>query len=234
MLREGVVLGGRFRVHEELATVGRATVYRATDSRDSAMVAVTVLAGEPPGFDLSRLLRDFDLRQELDAARAAVPPTALGSNRQKRIHRSDTMFCGWGEERGIVYQAWALQRTRNFHLPRAGEFSASVRRASKARADGRCERCGTVGRLELDHILPVSRGGTGEMANGQVLCKTCHIAKWFDDGTLGGATPVFQEAIDRGRGKYEMRRNAEKSRRLFQRESNRLTCAPLPPAASQR
>ena len=42
----------------------------------------------------------------------------------------------------------------------------------------RCRKCGRAGRLECDHIRPLSRGGAPfEIANAQALCRTCHIAK---------------------------------------------------------
>ncbi|MSQ61476.1 MAG: HNH endonuclease [Dehalococcoidia bacterium] len=47
-----------------------------------------------------------------------------------------------------------------------------------------------VGLLEMDHILPVSRGGSSDLANGQVLCKTCHTAK-------GWAAPVLKKQVGR-------------------------------------
>lgn len=46
-------------------------------------------------------------------------------------------------------------------------------------ADGRCERCG----VELppgwhaDHVVPYSRGGPTDMANGQALCPICNCKK---------------------------------------------------------
>ena len=39
---------------------------------------------------------------------------------------------------------------------------------------GRCQQCGSTGKLEVDHIVPVVQGGGTEAANGQVLCWLCH------------------------------------------------------------
>lgn len=44
-------------------------------------------------------------------------------------------------------------------------------------ASGRCVACGSVDRLEVDHIHPVSRGGSDDPANLQVLCKSCNTSK---------------------------------------------------------
>lgn len=40
-----------------------------------------------------------------------------------------------------------------------------------------CAKCGSTERLEIDHIIPVSRGGGNEYGNLQVLCKTCNLKK---------------------------------------------------------
>lgn len=46
--------------------------------------------------------------------------------------------------------------------------------------DYKCVECGATKedcRLEIDHIIPVSRGGSDELSNLQVLCKDCNSAK---------------------------------------------------------
>lgn len=49
------------------------------------------------------------------------------------------------------------------------------------RAMGLCESCDKEGRItpgvEVDHIVPVSRGGTDEISNLQLLCVPCHRKK---------------------------------------------------------
>lgn len=40
-----------------------------------------------------------------------------------------------------------------------------------------CVRCGTHKNLTVDHILPVSRGGTDELANLQTMCGSCNSSK---------------------------------------------------------
>ena len=63
--------------------------------------------------------------------------------------------------------------------------SSTDRRKMRARAlhrgRHRCARCGVVDKtgksLEVDHVLPLERGGDHSDANLQVLCKTCHAEK---------------------------------------------------------
>jgi 5-methylcytosine-specific restriction endonuclease McrA len=46
------------------------------------------------------------------------------------------------------------------------------------RRDGeRCRRCGTTEGLTLDHIIPLSKGGTNRIDNLQLLCGPCNRAK---------------------------------------------------------
>ena len=40
-----------------------------------------------------------------------------------------------------------------------------------------CRNCGSQEFLELDHIVPVSKGGKDEEKNYQTLCKNCNVRK---------------------------------------------------------
>lgn len=54
----------------------------------------------------------------------------------------------------------------------------AVRRLVLIRDDYRCVKCGKAGRLEVDHIRPLRRGGAPwDLTNLQTLCRACHIAK---------------------------------------------------------
>ena len=52
-------------------------------------------------------------------------------------------------------------------------------RAEVLLRDGaRCRRCRTAVNLEVDHIIPVSKGGKTEESNLQTLCRRCNRRKW--------------------------------------------------------
>ena len=40
-----------------------------------------------------------------------------------------------------------------------------------------CVQCGTVKDLEIDHIVPFSKGGSDELDNLQLLCRSCNAQK---------------------------------------------------------
>ena len=52
-----------------------------------------------------------------------------------------------------------------------------VRVAVWRRDNGHCVRCGSRERLEYDHIVPVSRGGSNTVRNIELLCEMCNRSK---------------------------------------------------------
>lgn len=61
-------------------------------------------------------------------------------------------------------------------------IASEIQRAVWQRDKGTCVKCGIQSRLHLDHIIPVSRGGSNSVANIQILCSNCNLKK----GTLIG------------------------------------------------
>jgi HNH endonuclease len=52
-----------------------------------------------------------------------------------------------------------------------------VRQVVLERDHWRCSKCGSENFLEIDHIIPISRGGSSRLQNLQVLCRDCNRAK---------------------------------------------------------
>lgn len=56
-------------------------------------------------------------------------------------------------------------------------ISAEVRREVWRRDKGQCVECESKERLEFDHIVPFSRGGSNSSRNIQLLCELCNRRK---------------------------------------------------------
>lgn len=56
-------------------------------------------------------------------------------------------------------------------------FPPLLRQRLFDKAGNRCADCGTTERLTIDHILPLSRGGSNSPSNLQVLCSDCNASK---------------------------------------------------------
>ena len=77
----------------------------------------------------------------------------------------------------FVAFAQAEQRTYQDRLAKR-RISDSVRAMVLLRDAARCRRCRTAVHLEVDHIIPVSKGGKTEESNLQTLCRRCNRRKW--------------------------------------------------------
>jgi len=42
---------------------------------------------------------------------------------------------------------------------------------------GKCKHCKSSQELQIDHIMPVSKNGTNDIENLQVLCRPCNLSK---------------------------------------------------------
>ncbi|WP_326827418.1 HNH endonuclease [Streptomyces sp. NBC_01751] len=76
-------------------------------------------------------------------------------------------------------KSWNRTSARNASRPR----DWSKRRARTLVRDRfTCQQCGARKELEVDHIVPVARGGSWEPDNLWVLCKPCHKRKTYSEG----------------------------------------------------
>lgn len=60
---------------------------------------------------------------------------------------------------------------------RRDRIPGSVRMAVWRRDGGRCAHCGSREKLEYDHIIPVSEGGSSTERNIELLCESCNRSK---------------------------------------------------------
>jgi HNH endonuclease len=87
------------------------------------------------------------------------------------------------EEKGKNLEFSEISNLDSYSFVRAGKWWSVL-----ARDKWKCLSCGRSARdegvsLEVDHIIPRSRGGSDDMINLQTLCKKCNIGKSNKDST---------------------------------------------------
>ena len=100
----------------------------------------------------------------------------------------DTVFdlCIFKTRSGGVFIEWVDRITETIQPEPEPEtkrkpIKPSLRFEILKRDDYRCQMCGVTAKdgatLEIDHIHPVSKGGTNDPDNLQVLCRDCNAGK---------------------------------------------------------
>jgi 5-methylcytosine-specific restriction endonuclease McrA len=72
----------------------------------------------------------------------------------------------------------AVQNRRARIKANGGNVSAREWRAIKERHGNKCACCGASGSLTMDHVVPLSAGGSHKADNIQPLCRKCNRSKW--------------------------------------------------------
>ena len=91
-------------------------------------------------------------------------------------------FCGWTKicpnchsELEQPYSKCDLCGWRKKEISKT--IPKHVQREVWRRDQGRCVECGSKERLEFDHIIPFSKGGSNTARNIQLLCENCNRKK---------------------------------------------------------
>ena len=71
----------------------------------------------------------------------------------------------------------ALENVERADIARREHIPDSVRLFVWQRDQGKCVKCGNAEKLEFDHIIPVTKGGSNTERNVQLLCEQCNRAK---------------------------------------------------------
>ncbi|ACG75337.1 HNH nuclease [Anaeromyxobacter sp. K] len=113
--------------------------------------------------------------KKLDAARDALSHAMPGASRENVLEAAlDELLAQRARRKGLTARPQKTVRpsTRPDHIP------AHVRREVWERDGGRCtfllpsgEPCGSTCRLELDHVVPLARGGPSTADNLRIRCR---------------------------------------------------------------
>lgn len=101
-----------------------------------------------------------------------------GGPRRQRMATKDHRALPWNEGPPAKKPSKA-QRAARRRLTKRPHHNAPWWRAicEAVLSVGRCLWCGATKKLTVDHIRPLSRGGTNDVHNLQCLCVTCNKAK---------------------------------------------------------
>jgi hypothetical protein len=194
---------------------------RLGETGPSAPVASTPRLAAPPApstvepltADLRRLHITVSKRftQKLDAARDALSHSHPGADVETILEAGlDLLLARAAKRKGLVKRprlaavpAAAVECANPRHVP------AAVRREVFLRDEGKCQWpladrgiCGSTHRVELDHIVPVGRGGRSTASQMRTLCKfhndlaarEVYGDELMDRFTRGAARPPTQQA----------------------------------------
>lgn len=77
----------------------------------------------------------------------------------------------------LVHALWDEHRPAGALAPRRIPIPAPLRALVMERDEHACAQCGATDELQIDHIIPVSKGGPTDEDNLQVLCGDCNRKK---------------------------------------------------------
>lgn len=111
-----------------------------------------------------------------------------GGHGEYQVERNDFWFiaematkCAWGKPWRLISEVAFSGHARKFSRTKRVGIKPKDRVAVLVRDQYTCQMCGvsrTDGAvLEIDHIHPVSKGGTNDPSNLQVLCRECNAGK---------------------------------------------------------
>jgi hypothetical protein len=139
-------------------------------------------AADPLTADLSRLHVTVSKQflAKLAAARDALSHGHPGANVEAVLEAGlDLLLAARDRKRGLVKKprtAPPAPSARPRHVP------ASVRREVFTRDEGKCQWpltsggvCGSTTRVQLDHVVPIARGGTSTVSNLRIVCAVHNI-----------------------------------------------------------
>jgi hypothetical protein len=97
-----------------------------------------------------------------------------------------------------------------------------VRVVVMERAGRKCQACSSKENLEIDHIVPVSKGGTGEESNLQVLCRSCNRKKRVRSTGYADAEQVATQIGDTSVAQRQRQRHIKQAEKRGEVRATRL------------
>lgn len=96
--------------------------------------------------------------------------------RKENQDKFKTLISKWGQENPDKRKAYYHKR-KTKKSKAGGSFTGQEWKQLCKQYNDRCLKCGKEGELTVDHIIPVSMGGTSDISNIQPLCRSCNSSK---------------------------------------------------------
>lgn len=96
--------------------------------------------------------------------------------RDKNRAQANASVSRWAKANPEKRRVYTKNR-RNNKLGASGKFSSEEWGALCRKYDNRCLACGKKTRLTVDHVVPISVGGSNDISNIQPLCVSCNSRK---------------------------------------------------------
>jgi hypothetical protein len=176
------------------------------EAYDQLVASRELLSHAVPSGDLAEVLERAIALQFAHLRRRRCAATA-------RLRSGPAKKAGAASQPGVASQPGAARRSAHpRHIP------AAVRREVWERDGGQCTFVGTGGhvcgareRIELDHVVPVARGGTSTVGNLRLLCREHN--QFVAEQALGKAqVQARREAAQRQRAADRAHKEAERER----------------------
>lgn len=123
-----------------------------------------IIAHHIPGEEAVRKHREEEQRRILESEKAAIARKLKEKHRKRQLEK-------------IVLQELIDNGELYGDQPKRPPIPREVVDAVYRRDGGRCVYCGSTENLQLDHIIPFSKGGATSLENLQLLCQPCNLKK---------------------------------------------------------
>lgn len=120
---------------------------------------------------------DIYLYDDIQRTQRAAPARIVGQGQKTRWLFSDEIYCTDEDLTEEELRRQILGYTSTQSNESRERISEKVRNEVWRRDEGKCVSCASREKLEFDHIIPISKGGSSTVRNIELLCEACNRKK---------------------------------------------------------